>query len=117
MAQETDLNIIKFGSTYSATKQEALKSAIEGNAADIEEVFAVFRQGGQGAGLGTGTMTGDVGDIIVSGTGTLFQSELTNGDSVFVNGITVGVTTIINDTAFQASGFPSVDFTDAQFSF
>lgn len=118
MAQETSLNITKFGSTYSATKQEALKDAIQNNAADVEEVFALMRRAGQGFGLGTGTITGTDASTAVVGVGTLFTSELTVGDDLFIDGVgTVEIASIGDDTNLVLTGNPDADFTDAQFTY
>lgn len=118
MAQETSLNITKFGSTYSATKQEALKSAIEGNAADVTEIFTLMRRAGQGFGLGTGIITGDTLGPNVIGVGTLFTTELAVNDEVFITGVgTLTVSSITNDLLFVATGSPDAEFTGAQFTF
>ena len=120
MAQETSLNIAKFGSTYSATKQEALKSAIQNNALDTEEVFSLMRRAGQGFGLGTGTITGTDASTAVVGVGTSFTTELTQADTIFIPGVgdvviaTGGVT---DDTNIVLTGNPDANFTAAQFTY
>lgn len=118
MAQETDLNITKFGSTYSATKQEALKSAIQNNALDTEEVFTLMRRAGQGFGLGTGLITGTDASTAVVGVGTLFSSELVVGDEIYITGVgVVEISSIGDDTNLVLTGNPDANFTDAQYTF
>ena len=105
MSQVTDLGIAKFKNTYSAAKQDALKDAIEGNASDVAEVFAIMRRAGQGFGLGTGTVSGTTGTTDLVGVGTAFTTELSAGDDIFIPGAgTVTIDTITDDTNIVLTG-------------
>ena len=118
MAQETSLNIEKFGSTYSAIKQEALKSAIEGNATDVTEIFDLMRRAGQGFGLGTGTITGTDASTAVVGVGTLFNTELAVSDELYIAGVgVVTIASIADATNLVLTGNPNANFTAAQYTF
>lgn len=102
MQQITNLNIAKFSLTYSAKKQEAMKSAIENNADDTAAVFAALQAVGQGAGLGTGVIDATNASQSFIGIGTLFTVELNPGDVVAVDGQLFTVDNVLTDTLFES---------------
>lgn len=112
----------KFGSTYSATKQEIIKENIEENAANgavATDALDALRAAGAGAGLGHGTISGETTGTTITGVGTFFVNDLTVADTVFIAGtnIEVVVASITDATHFEATLAPSADFVDQQFAY
>jgi hypothetical protein len=99
--------------TYSAPKMRDILDRLDAS----EEAVAALRAGGQGAGLGTGTISGVNGDQTITGSGTLFTTELAALDEIYVNGETLIVGSITNDEELEVSVAPAADFSDLQYSY